>query len=50
MEQSVLYAHSNGEINFLMSQNEIEVFLEILILSGFCPIFAPVSSKAILEK
>ena len=38
MEQSVLYTHSKGEINVLMSQNEIEVFPGILILSGFCSV------------
>ena len=40
MKQSVLYAHSEGEINFLVSQNGIKVFLGILIMSGFCPVLS----------
>ena len=38
MKQLVLYAHSKGETNFVVSRNKIKVFLGILILYGLCPV------------
>ena len=37
-QQSVLYARAKGEINFVVTQNEIKVFWRILIVFGLCPV------------
>ena len=46
MEQSVLFAHSKEKTNFVVSQNEINVFFGILILAELCP----VSSRSLYWK
>ena len=38
LQQTILYAHSKGEVNFTLTVHEIKVVLGIILVSGIVPV------------